>query len=64
MKKLKTWVKKAKEEDRELVERLRETEFEKGDLKAIVIAALVTLLPAVIGVLLIFGIIIILFTNL
>ncbi|PAT02177.1 hypothetical protein CI105_02200 [Candidatus Izimaplasma bacterium ZiA1] len=47
MKKLKQWVTKWKQEDKELVEELKKVEFEKSDVWALIIAALVTVIPVV-----------------
>ncbi len=51
---LKSKRQKLREENEEL-ERLKdETEFEKGDLLALIIAAIVTLVPVVLGIMLIY----------
>ena len=65
MKRPKTWNKLSKEEQQELEvnaqKKLIETPMEKGDMLAFTIAALFTLMPVVLGVLLIFFLVMLLF---
>lgn len=51
MNKLKQWVNKLREEDKELIEALKKTEFEKRDAWALIIAAFITIVPMVLIVL-------------
>lgn len=65
MKRPKTWNKLSKEEVKNLEQaaqkKLDETPMEKGDLLAFTIAAILTIMPVVLGVLLIFFLVMILF---
>jgi hypothetical protein len=47
MRKQKIWFKKSDEEEKELLNRFRNTEFEKGDVSAMIIAALITIMPVI-----------------
>ncbi len=51
---LKSKRQKVREENAELRRLKEETEFEKGDFLALIIAAITTLLPVVIGILLVY----------
>lgn len=64
MKKLKQWFKKEKQKDEELVRLMNQTELEKGDVRAIIIAALITILPAVLLVIAVFVIAMLWFLSL
>jgi|LGOV01.1.fsa_nt_gb hypothetical protein len=47
MNRLKTWFSKWREEDKELMEGLKNVDFEKRDVFALIISALITILPVV-----------------
>lgn len=48
MNRLKIWLNKWKKEDEELMEELKNVEFQKRDVIALIVAALITILPVVI----------------
>lgn len=58
MSKLREWASKFKKEDKELMEKLKDVEFERKDIAALIIAALITIMPVVLLILGIFYLIV------
>ncbi len=57
MSRLKKWADRFKKEDRDLVEASKEEQFEKKDLPAMILAAMITIFPVVLVILALFALI-------